>query len=64
MKVKLEPSSFMGQSFVLGGIAALEGFLTEIVNHRGRIENQEEPVFDVIVGLLMSAATAMDELQP
>lgn len=34
------------------GAAALAAFREQIIVDRGRIENADEPVFDVIVGLL------------
>jgi len=40
------------RSFIDGGVAALEGFRAEILKDRGRIENEDEPVFDVILDLL------------
>jgi hypothetical protein len=39
-------------TFEQGAIAALEGFRLELLADRGRIENEVEPAFDVIVDLL------------
>jgi hypothetical protein len=45
--------------FEQGAIAALEGFREELLSARGRIENEDEPVFDVIVDLLDRVTTTM-----
>jgi len=39
-------------SFQAGGVAALEAFKEELLKERGHVENETEPVFDVIVDLL------------
>ena len=38
--------------FQYAGLAALEAFKEQLLTDRGRIENEDEPVFDVIVDLL------------
>jgi hypothetical protein len=54
----------MNDPFVAGAKAALEGFRAELLKDRGRIENEEEPVFDVIVDLLDRTIAALDSFAP
>ena len=47
------------EAFDRGGIAALEVLRGVLVEDRGRIENDAEPVFDVIVSLMDSLLTGL-----
>ena len=50
------------EPFLAGSLAALEGFHDELLVARGRIENEAEPVFDVIVDLLQRTIAALESL--
>jgi hypothetical protein len=49
--------------FVAGSVTALESFLAEMVADRGRIENEDEPVFEVIADLLQRTITVLRGFQ-
>jgi hypothetical protein len=40
------------ERYVAGAVAALDGFRAELLSNRDNIENDGEPVFDVIMDLL------------
>jgi hypothetical protein len=42
-----------------GAVTALEAFKAQLLRDRGRIENEDEPVFDVIVDLLDRCVNAI-----
>jgi hypothetical protein len=49
----------MSDEFLAGSLAALESFKAELLLARDRIENEDEPVFDVIVDLLERTARTL-----
>ena len=56
----MHPESW-NSDFLAGSQASLEAFLAELRANRGHIENEDEPVFDVIVHLLERTIAGLQE---